>query len=184
MKKKRKLVLMPFTVIFTLHHLSYIIIIMQTITWNCECYYCHRPIKRGRPTLLFSTDEPLFIGISHSTCCATRLKYEHFQMCPPKRLTNDQISFIIHFYPMLYRLPGGENPDRELRWSLIRLLYKFPASVKKPMPVLKRFISEHQKWGFKWLYNGDLEADFLKFLGQVQRMARKNPVEMEVDFRK
>jgi hypothetical protein len=121
----------------------------KTITWNHPCYYCHRPILRGRPTLLFSTDEPLFIGVSHSTCCSTKLKYGHFQTCPPNRLTSDQVSFIGHFYPMLYKLLGGESPNRELRYSLARLLYEYPSSVKKPMPVLQRFFKEHNDWGFK-----------------------------------
>ena len=31
---------------------------------------------------------------------------------------------------------------------------------------------------------GDLEMDFLKFLGQVQRMAKEKPIEVKVDFRK
>jgi hypothetical protein len=85
---------------------------------------------------------------------------------------------------MLYKLPGQDNPNRELRWSLARLLDKYPASAKKPIPILKRFVREQHRRGFKWLYEGDLEADFLRFLGQVQRMAKENPVEIEVDFSK
>jgi hypothetical protein len=160
---------------------------MQTITWSYPCYYCHRPITRGKPTLLFSIDElekSLLIGVSHSTCCAGKLKYGHFQMCPPNRLFNDQVSFLTHFFSMLYILPGAENPNRELRWSLARLLDNYPLSVKKPMQVLQRFIKDHNRWGFKWLYEGDLEIDFLKALGQAQRMVKDKPVAVEVDFRK
>jgi len=157
---------------------------MDTITWNQPCYYCYRPITRGRPTLLFSTDEPNLIGVSHSTCCATKYRYGHLQTCPPNRLTSDQVSFITHFYPRLYSLPGQDNPDRELRWCLAKLLDRYPASVKKPMTILKRFVREQQRWGFKWLYTGDLEMDFLKFLGQVQRMVKEKPVEVKVDFRR
>jgi len=52
------------------------------------------------------------------------------------------------------------------------------------MTILKRFVREQQRWGFKWLYTGDLEMDFLKFLGQVQRMVKEKPVEVKVDFRR
>ena len=85
---------------------------------------------------------------------------------------------------MLYSLPGQDNPDRELRWCLAKLLDRYPASAKKPMPILKKFVREQRRWGFKWLYTSDLEMDFLKFLGQVQKMAKDKPVEVEVDFRK
>jgi hypothetical protein len=158
---------------------------MQIITWSHPCHYCHHPITRGRPTLLFSiNDGAFFIGVSHSTCCATKLKYGHLQMCPPNRFNSDQVSFLTHFFPMVYRLPGGENPNRELRWSLVRLFDEYPASIKNPIQILERFVRDHQKRGFEWLYEGDLEMDFLRFLGQVQRMAKEKPVEVEVDFRK
>ena len=31
-------------------------------------------------------------------------------------------------------------------------------------------------------YKGDLEMDFLKFLGQVQTAAKQNPVDVEFNF--
>jgi hypothetical protein len=31
-------------------------------------------------------------------------------------------------------------------------------------------------------YEGDLEADYLKFLAKVQKAAKKNPVDVEFDF--
>ena len=44
---------------------------------------------------------------------------------------------------------------------------------------------EYQKWNKREFqeYKGDLEGDFLRFLGQVQRLA-KEPIEIEVNFRK
>src|ERR1035437_1489029 len=135
---------------------------MQTITWSHPCYYCHRPIIRGRPTLLFSIndlEEPGLIGVSHSTCCFTKLQYGHFQMCPPDRFFRDQVSFLTYFYSMVFRLPGGEEPGRELRRSLVRILHDYPGSMKKPLPILQRFMSEQNKFGFKWMYEGDLEMD-------------------------
>jgi len=160
---------------------------MQTITWSHPCYYCHRPITRGRPTLLFAIDsreDPSLIGVSHSTCCFTKLQYGHFQMCPPDRFFKDQVSFLTYFYSVVFSLPGGEELGRELRWSLLRILHEYPASMKKPLHVLQRFVNEHQKYGHKWLYVGDLETDYLKSLGQIQRMAREKPVEVEADFGK
>jgi hypothetical protein len=85
---------------------------------------------------------------------------------------------------MLHSLPGGEEPDRETRWCLSRLLDKYPSSVRKPMVVLQKFVKDHERWGFKWLQTGDLEMDFLRSLGQVQRLAKENPLEIEVNFRK
>ena len=90
----------------------------------------------------------------------------------------------MHFYPTLHSLPGGEEPDRETRWCLARLLDKYPSSIKKPMPVLRNFVRDPKRWGFKWLHTGDLEADFLRFLGKVQKLAKEKPLEIEVNFRK
>ncbi len=79
----------------------------------------------------------------------------------------------MHFYPMLHDLPGGSEPNRELRWSLAQLLIKYPSSMREPFPVLqRRFVREYRKWGFEWKYRGDLEMEFLRFLGQIQREAK------------
>ena len=64
---------------------------------------------------------------------------------------------------MLHSLPGGSERNRELRWSLSRILDRYPSVLRKPMPVLQKFIKDHRKWGFEWLYDGDLETDFLRF---------------------
>jgi hypothetical protein len=52
------------------------------------------------------------------------------------------------------------------------------------MPAFRRFVNEHRKWGFEWQYNGDLERDFLLFLGQVQRVAKEKPIDVNAIFRK
>jgi hypothetical protein len=84
---------------------------------------------------------------------------------------------------MLHSLPGGSEPNRELRWSLSRMLYNYPSSIKQPMPVLQRFVKDHHKCGFEWLYKNDLEADFLRFLGKAQKASKDAPTDVEVDFR-
>ena len=156
--------------------------VMQKITWKHECLFCKRPILRGRPTLVFSTDEPKLVGLSHSTCCATKYRYGHFQMCPPDYLSDEQISFLVQFYHRLYSLLGGQEPNRELRLSFITFLQDYPASLANPMASLRKFLDEYKHWSHEWLYDGDLEADFLRLLGQIQREARENPVGVEVDF--
>jgi len=157
---------------------------MQTLTWLHQCYYCQKPIMGGRPTLLFSHNESLFIGVSHSMCCFTKMEFSHFQMCPPTRLFCDQVSFLTYYFPMLDNLPGSrDNPKSQLRWSLVRILREYPESMKKPLTTLNASVQEHSKLGYK-LYEGDLEMDFLKFLGQVQRLVREKSVDVEADFRK
>lgn len=155
---------------------------MQTITWNHPCYYCHRLITRGRPTLILSTIAPILIGISHSTCCATKYHDGHFQTCPPDNLSSEQVSFLVHFMLALYKLPGGFEPDRVLRCCLVTMLFDAPDALDKPIKYLR--IYQNQNRHEVQAYKGDLEADFLKFLGQVQKMAKEQPVDVEVDFRK
>jgi len=154
---------------------------MEKITWNHECLFCKRPISRGKPTLIFSTEEPKLVGLSHSTCCATKYRYGHYQMCPPYYLSEEHVSFLIQFYPRLYRLPGGVEPNRELRVALAQLLHDYPASLANPIACLRRFLDEHQQWSREWLYSSDLETDFLRFLGEIQSTA-KAPLGLEVDF--
>lgn len=156
---------------------------MEKITWKCQCSICQRLIYRGKPTLLFATDRPMMVGICHSTCGYGRYNYGHFQMCPPHYLSNEQISFLVEFFHKLYSLPGGQEPNRELRWCLGILLRDYPASLFNPMESLRYFLNEHKRWSHEWLYSGDLETDYLRLLGQIQREAREKPVELEIDFR-
>ena len=46
-----------------------------------------------------------------------------------------------------------------------------------------RFLEEYKRWSHDWLYEGDLETDFLRVLGQIQQAAREMPVGVEIDFR-
>ena len=90
---------------------------MPTITWNHLCNFCHRPIIGGKPTILFATDKPLMFGISHYICGATKFRYIRYQMNPPDSLSREQVAFLIQFFPMLYVLPGGFEPNADCRPS-------------------------------------------------------------------
>jgi hypothetical protein len=155
---------------------------MYTLTWNCQCFFCHKPITRGRPTFIVSIDKPVLFGVSHSTCCATKYRYGHFQMCPPYFISNEQLSFIVYYFPKLYSLAGAWEPNWELRHCAAELLYSYPETMLNPLVCIQRF--REQNKNKPWTYKGDLEADFLKFLGQVQKAAKEKPIEIEADFRK
>lgn len=90
---------------------------------------------------------------------------------------------LTHFYPKLYSLPGGDEPNRELRWSIAVLLRDFPASLRDPMASLREFFEEHTRSSHKRLYEGDLETDFLRLLAELHRSAKEKPVPVVVDFR-
>lgn len=156
---------------------------MTKITWGYECAVCHRPINRGKPTILFATDAPTLVGISHSTCSHKRQRYASFQMCPPFRLSPEQISFLIHVHVQFYRLPGAEMPNGDLRVCLVRLLNDYPASLANPIEALGECIEEEKRYAHKWQYDGDLEKDYLNALGQVQKAAKEYPFDGEIDFR-
>ena len=155
---------------------------MQKITWHHECLFCKRSIQRGRPTLIFSMDEPKLFGISHSICCATKYNYGHFQMCPPDYLSDEQISFLVQFYHRLYSLPGGQEPNRELRICLATLLRDYPTSLANPMASLRKFLDEYKQWSHEWLYNGDLETDFLRLSGRFREQLERSPWELKLTF--
>ncbi len=158
---------------------------MDTITWGHPCFVCHRHITRGRPTLVFSTDHPEYVGIRHSKCAdkPNLNHYDGFQTHPPNYLSQEQVSFLMHFYPRLFSLPGGLERNRELRWCTAELLYNYPNSMINPMVTYRKFLDEHKRWHHEWLYDGDLETGFLRFLGSVQKAAKENPSGAEADFR-
>ena len=153
---------------------------MTTITWNHFCYFCHRQITRGKPTILFATDKPLLIGISHSTCGARKTKYGHHQLNPPDHLSPEQIAFLIQYFPLLYRLPSGFEPNSDLRRCVADFHWNFPAVLANPMKCVHDFLE--QKQNKPLTYEGDLEADYLRFLAKVQKAAKENPVDVEFDF--
>ena len=136
----------------------------------------------GRPTLILSTDHPELLGIAHSTCCATKNQYGKYQTYPPDYLSKDRVSFWMHFYPMVYKLPGAYEPNRALRYCLVNLLYEAPDALDNPIKHLRNFQVYNRRDVQE--YAGDLERGFLKFLGNVQRLVKEQPVDMEVDFRK
>ncbi len=104
-------------------------------------------------------------------------------MCPPDYLSDEQISFLVQFFYKLYSLPGGLKPNPELQWCLVTLLQNYPVSLADPMASMRKFLDEHKFTFHEWLYKGDLEVDFLRSLGQIQKAARENPAGVEADFR-
>ena len=153
---------------------------MPTITWNHLCNFCHHPITRGKPTILFATDKPLLLGISHSTCVAIEYKLGQHQMNPPDHLSQEQVAFLIQFYPMMRKLPGGFEPNADLRLCLVDFLWYYPIVLANPMKCLLQFREQNQD--NLQTYKGDLEADYLRFLAKVLKAAKQNPMDVEFDF--
>ena len=153
---------------------------MPTITWNHLCNFCHRPITGGKPTILFATDKPLLLGISHSTCGATKYKYGHHQLTPPAHLSREQAAFLIQYFPMLYSLPGEFESNSDLRRCVAKFHWDYPAILANPLKCVHDFQEQNQDEPRK--YEGDLEADYLIFLAKVQKTAKENPIDVEFDF--
>jgi hypothetical protein len=85
---------------------------------------------------------------------------------------------------MLEKLPFGAN--QALRSCLVDLLFEIPDKLDNPIKVLREYQNSKlvsHKDDIK-AYQGDLEQDYLKYLGKVHRLAKEQPVEIEVDFRK
>ncbi len=89
----------------------------------------------------------------------------------------------MQFFHRLYSLPGGFEPNHELRSCLVTFLQDYPDSMTDPIASLQKVLDEYKHWSNEWLYEGDLEADFLHSLGQIQRVARENPIGVEIYFR-
>ena len=66
---------------------------------------------------------------------------------------------------------------------LVDLLRDYPSSMVNPMASFRKFVDEHKRFYHEWLYEGDLETDFLRMLGHMQRVAVESPVGAEIDFR-
>jgi hypothetical protein len=84
--------------------------------------------------------------------------------------------------PVIFSLPGGMEPNGMLRNCIVSLLYPYPKSMINPLAVLQQERNIYQ--GEHWIYKGDLEGDFLRCIGKVQRLSKANPTDVEVDFRK
>ena len=153
---------------------------MTTITWNHLCYFCHRMITRGKPTILFATDRTLLLGLSHTTCAAAKYDLFRYQMNPPARLSPEQTAFLIQFYPMLYSIPGGFTPTAALRRCLAELLHNYPMSMDNANKWLHQFKNLNKDK--PQIYEGNLEADYIQYLEKVQKAAKENPVDVEFDF--
>jgi len=123
----------------------------------------------------------MMVGICHSTCGSRRYSYGHFQMCPPDYLSEEQISFLVQFYPKLYSLPGRDKPNSDLRRCLADTLWDYPHSLINPAVHLRKF--QEQNRNKSQQYEGDLETDFLRILGQIQKEGGEKPVGVEIDFR-
>ena len=130
--------------------------------------------------ILFTTDKPMLLGVSHSTCAATKYRIGHHQMNPPDYLSQEHVSFLVQFYPMLYGLPGGFEPNADLRRCAADLLWDYPAIMANPLKCIQDF--RQQKENKSQTYQGDLEADYLRFLAKVQKAAKENPVNVSFNF--
>ena len=124
----------------------------------------------------------MMLGICHTTCGYSHFEYGRFRMYPPVYLSHEQVSFLVQFCYRLYNLPGGQQPNCELRICMADLLRDYPTSMVNPMASLRSFQREHKRFYGEWLYEGDLEADFLRILGQIQKAAIESPVGVEIDF--
>lgn len=156
---------------------------MAKITWGQLCLVCQRPINRGKPIILFGTDKPTLAGISHYSCSEKVQDHAHFRMCPPFPLSSEQVSVLVQFYPRLYSLPRGEEPNHELRAYMDRLLQDYPTSLTNPIESLREFIVAQKRLSPKWMYSGNLETDFLRLFGEIQKAARAEPFASDIDFR-
>ena len=157
---------------------------METITWRHQCFVCKRPIQGGSPCVVFSTNKAGLVGICHSKCSYGLYRYGYgwFHMHPPNYLSSEHVSFLMHFYLKLYNLPGGMELNGQLRSSLANLLREYPDSMSDPMASLRMCMDEHKRLSRAGPYEGDLEADFLRSLGEIQRSAREMPIRVEIDF--
>jgi len=153
---------------------------MNKIAWNHYCNFCQRPIFRGKPTILFATDKPALLGISHSSCAANKYNLGRYQMNPPDYFSKEEVAFLIQFYPMLYSLPGRFEPNADLRRCVADFLWNYPAIMANPMKCVFEFKEENKDK--PQTYEGDLEADYLSFLAKVQKAAKENPIDVEFDF--
>jgi hypothetical protein len=104
-------------------------------------------------------------------------------MHPPDYLSSEQVSFLMHFYLRLYSLPGGMEPNGQLRRCLAHLIREYPDSMSNPMASFRECLNEQKHLPRAEPYEGDLETDFLRSLAEIQRSAREKLIHVEIDFR-
>jgi len=132
--------------------------------------------------LILSTEHPALVGFSHSSCGWTKSRYGLLQTCPPYYLSDEQVAFVVQLYPRLFGLPGSVEPNGQLRGAVARMLQDYPETLSDPTRFLRQFIDELHLEPYEKAYIGDLETDFLRFLGETQKMAETR-LGIEVDFR-
>ena len=154
---------------------------MQKLTWSHPCLFCNRPILRGKPALIFSLKQPRLVGLSHSTCSATKYRYGRYQISPPQQMSTEQVTFLVNFYPRLYALPGAQQPNSELRFILAHFLDGYPDSLTNAMAHFHQWRADYATWYHGPEYEGDLETDYLKFLGETKQIAKQTEAP-EADF--
>lgn len=158
---------------------------MEKIIWKCQCFVCKRPIQGGNPCVVFFTDRAGLVGLCHSRCSYGLYRYGYgwFHMHPPDYLSSEQVSFLMHFYLRLYSLPGGMEPNGQLRRCLAHLIREYPDSMSNPMASFRECLNEQKHLPRAEPYEGDLETDFLRSLAEIQRSAREKLIHVEIDFR-
>ena len=154
-------------------------IVMPTITWKHNCYFCQRPINSGTPTALFTIGKPSLVGVIHDTCYGNKPNFGRYQIKPPNHLSQEQVAFLVQFYPMLFALPNALTPNVALRLWLVDFIHHYP--MHDPMVRLLDYKKMHPDKPFN--YEGDLEADYIGFLAKAQKAAKENPMDIAFDFR-
>jgi hypothetical protein len=101
-------------------------------------------------------------------------------MNPPVHLSREQVAFLIQYFPMLDSLPGGFEPNSDLRRWAADFHWNYPAILTNPMKYVHDFREQNKDEPLT--YEGDLEADYLRFLAKVQKAAKENPIDVEFDF--
>ena len=153
---------------------------LRIISRNTPCHFCDKPIGSGYPLAIMSLKQAAWIGVSHVECGYNDFSYAQFRISPPGLLNSAQVSFLTHFYPRLFKLPGWGQSGSALRRSLASMLLDFPETWYNPAALLQRFIDENRSEID--LYEGDLESDFFTFLGEVHQDAQKNSLNIELIF--
>jgi hypothetical protein len=144
------------------------------------CFYCGQPLNGHQPVLIFGLDQAEIIGAAHPECGYFDFRYAQFTLLSASRLEGAEASFLAHFYSRLVKLPGQGHPGFTLRHCLASCLPDYPLSLGCLQDRLNEFYQEYPVEVV--LYPGDLETDFCLFLGEVKRAARRQPLNILIDF--
>jgi hypothetical protein len=111
-------------------------------------------------------------------CYGDRPNFGRYRVKPPSHLSQQQVAFLVQFYPMLFALPSAFTPNVALRLWLVDFIHHYPMT--DPIMRLRNYIRMNFNKPIK--YEGDLEVDYIGFLAKVQKAAKENPVDVEFDF--